>query len=276
MFDSLYQTFASASIGFWTFSPLNRFFCFFPSKWKLMTSSSFLCHFFGLIFLGSLVRIRFFSGVENKFISTQNEVSNRPPQDIEVRVVLDFQMPCYRPETTALYPRRFLTNHEGHGLPLGTGKMASKIQDDEDVDVLRRPGIKVKYVRQCRLWHVFKIQYFSMNRSSKEGISNLRACTSLYLQVYTAEFEAKWGQMLSFSEKLVFYREHMRHMICPRYLWWLAFVDKPLQEFILKLIEMHIIYMVLLWIIGFLDMKSWNYKHLILYLHLNLSSIHHF
>ena len=72
-----------------------------------MTSSSFLCHFFGLIFLGSLVRIRFFSGVESKFISTQNEVSNRPPQDVDVRAVLDFEIPCHRPETTALYPRRF-------------------------------------------------------------------------------------------------------------------------------------------------------------------------
>ena len=43
----------------------------------------------------------------------------RPPQDVDVLAVVDFQIPCYRPETPALYPRRLLINHEGPGRTLG-------------------------------------------------------------------------------------------------------------------------------------------------------------
>ena len=39
---------------------------------------------------------------------------SRPPQDIDVLSVLDFQIPRLRPETAALHPRSFSTKHEGH------------------------------------------------------------------------------------------------------------------------------------------------------------------
>ena len=42
-------------------------------------------------------------------------VSIRPPQDVDVLAVLYFQIPCFRPETPALYPRSLLTNNEGRG-----------------------------------------------------------------------------------------------------------------------------------------------------------------
>ena len=42
-------------------------------------------------------------------------VGDRPPQDVDV---LDFQIPCLRPETPALYSISLLTNHEGHGQKL--------------------------------------------------------------------------------------------------------------------------------------------------------------
>ena len=43
----------------------------------------------------------------------------RPPQDVDVLAVLDFQIPCFRPETPALYIRSLLTNLEGRGRKLG-------------------------------------------------------------------------------------------------------------------------------------------------------------
>ena len=72
-------------------------------------------------------------------------VSTRPPQDVDVIAVLDFQIPCFRPETPALYPRSLLTNHEKRTptTTLGTGKRASMIQDGEDVDVLRSLAFNV-------------------------------------------------------------------------------------------------------------------------------------
>jgi len=48
----------------------------------------------------------------------------RPPQDVDVLAVLDFQIPCFRPETPVLYPRRLLTNHEGHVRKLGRPRRA--------------------------------------------------------------------------------------------------------------------------------------------------------
>ena len=57
----------------------------------------------------------------------------RPPQDVDVPAVLDFQTPCFRPDPSAMYARSLLTNLECHGT------RASKIQDGEDVDVLRSP-----------------------------------------------------------------------------------------------------------------------------------------
>ena len=33
--------------------------------------------------------------------------------------VLDFQIPCFPPETPVLYPRSFVTNHKGRGRKLG-------------------------------------------------------------------------------------------------------------------------------------------------------------
>ena len=37
------------------------------------------------------------------------------PRRFAVLAVLDFQIPCFRPETPALYPRSLLTNNEGRG-----------------------------------------------------------------------------------------------------------------------------------------------------------------
>ena len=43
----------------------------------------------------------------------------RPPQYVDVLAVLDFQIPCFRPETPGFYPRCLLTKHEGHERKLG-------------------------------------------------------------------------------------------------------------------------------------------------------------
>ena len=43
----------------------------------------------------------------------------RPPQDVDVLAVLDFKIPCFHPETPALYLRSLLTNHEGCRRKLG-------------------------------------------------------------------------------------------------------------------------------------------------------------
>lgn len=40
------------------------------------------------------------------------QIMTRPPQN--VLAVLDIQIPCFRPETSALYTRSLLTNHESH------------------------------------------------------------------------------------------------------------------------------------------------------------------
>ena len=58
---------------------------------------------------------------------------NRPHQYVDVRAVLDFQILCFRPETTAFYPRSLPANHENYR------KRAWKIQDGEGVDALRSP-----------------------------------------------------------------------------------------------------------------------------------------
>ena len=39
----------------------------------------------------------------------------RPSQDVDVLVVLDFQIPRFRPESPALYSRKLFTNQEGNG-----------------------------------------------------------------------------------------------------------------------------------------------------------------
>ena len=72
-------------------------------------------------------------------------VSSRAPQDVDVLAVLDSQIPSLGPEIPALYPRSLLTNPECYGkklrrpTTLRRGTRASKIQDGEDVDVLRSP-----------------------------------------------------------------------------------------------------------------------------------------
>ena len=40
--------------------------------------------------------------------------TSRPPQDVGVLAVLDFQIPCFRPESPALNPSSLLTNQEAH------------------------------------------------------------------------------------------------------------------------------------------------------------------
>ena len=39
-------------------------------------------------------------------------IQTRPPQVVDVLVVLDFEIPCFRPETLALHSRSLPTNHE--------------------------------------------------------------------------------------------------------------------------------------------------------------------
>ena len=70
----------------------------------------------------------------------------RPPQDVDVPADLYFQIPCFRPKTHHLYPRsahqprRPWTKTRTSASSLETVTRASKIQDGEDVDVLRRPA----------------------------------------------------------------------------------------------------------------------------------------
>ena len=45
----------------------------------------------------------------SKNVYDSYEVRTRPPQDVDVLAVLDFQNPCYRPETPGFYPRCLLT-----------------------------------------------------------------------------------------------------------------------------------------------------------------------
>ena len=42
-------------------------------------------------------------------------VITRPPQNVDVRAILDFLFPCSRPWTPGFYSRRLLTKHEGYG-----------------------------------------------------------------------------------------------------------------------------------------------------------------
>ena len=43
-----------------------------------------------------------------------SDIFNWPPQDVDVFAVLDFQIPCFRPEIPALYLRSLLINYKGH------------------------------------------------------------------------------------------------------------------------------------------------------------------
>ena len=47
------------------------------------------------------------------------QLESRPLQDVAVLAVLDFQIPCNRPESPTLYLRSTLTNHEGHERKIG-------------------------------------------------------------------------------------------------------------------------------------------------------------
>ena len=52
-----------------------------------------------------------------EFLLTKNEeLTGRPPQDVNVLAVLNFQIPCFRP---GFYLRCLLFKHEGHGRKLG-------------------------------------------------------------------------------------------------------------------------------------------------------------
>ena len=42
-------------------------------------------------------------------------VITRPPQNVDVRAILDFKFPCSRPESPGFYSRRLLTKHEHFG-----------------------------------------------------------------------------------------------------------------------------------------------------------------
>ena len=44
-----------------------------------------------------------------------NYIQVRPPQDFDVLAVLEFQIPCSRPETHDFYLRCLITENEDHG-----------------------------------------------------------------------------------------------------------------------------------------------------------------
>ena len=73
-------------------------------------------------------------------------VGDRPPQNVDVLAVMDFQIPCLRPETPALYPRSLLTKRmlwtktRTSATTLRTGPGSSKTKVGEDVDILRTPA----------------------------------------------------------------------------------------------------------------------------------------
>ena len=62
----------------------------------------------------------------------------RSPQDFDVLAVLNFQIPCFRPEIQALYLRCLLTLQDVRD-GFRDENESFKIQDGEDVDVLRSP-----------------------------------------------------------------------------------------------------------------------------------------
>ena len=80
----------------------------------------------------------------------------RAPQDVDVLAVLDFQIPCFGPETVAdssfvsqkvaHQPGRPWTKTRTSATILGTGTRASKIQGGEDVEVLRNSALTRLYV----------------------------------------------------------------------------------------------------------------------------------
>ena len=62
----------------------------------------------------------------------------RPPQDVDVLAVLDFQIPCYRPESPTLYLRRSLTKDICEGRERGlrdTGRRGRRLPRNPDREV---------------------------------------------------------------------------------------------------------------------------------------------
>ena len=53
--------------------------------------------------------------LQKHLINDISDILIRPSQEVDVLAVLDFQIPCFRPETPAFYARSELTNHEGRG-----------------------------------------------------------------------------------------------------------------------------------------------------------------
>ena len=75
----------------------------------------------------------------------KTDIISRPSQDVDVLAVLDFQISCFRScfvsQKIAHQPRRSWTKTGASATTtLGMGTRASKIQDGEDVDILRSPN----------------------------------------------------------------------------------------------------------------------------------------
>ena len=51
-------------------------------------------------------------GPDKDFPETKLNIKIRPPQEVDVFAVLDFQIPCYRPESPTLYRKSLLTNQD--------------------------------------------------------------------------------------------------------------------------------------------------------------------
>ena len=93
------------------------------------------------------------------------------------------QIPCFRPETPGFYPWCWLTKQEGHGRKLGclrwqTGTRDSKIQDGEDIDLLRSSGYDPIFQldsvenksSDARRLDIYRFVIFSLSRVSKSEL----------------------------------------------------------------------------------------------------------
>ena len=67
----------------------------------------------------NIIQLWYKTPMEQLLHTTLSHIRIKPPLDVDVLGVLEFQIPCLRPETTALCPKSLLTNHDGHGQKLG-------------------------------------------------------------------------------------------------------------------------------------------------------------
>ena len=118
----------------------------------------------------------------------------RPLQNIDVLAVLDFQIPAFRPKSPALYPESWLADRQRHGkktrTSATTGRRASKIQDGEDVEVLRSPVYAITLYGYFPVKIATEIKSRSTERSRSDRTSN-----SLKYRIEREPKVSKWAKI---------------------------------------------------------------------------------